>query len=382
MVQLTRGIELEYDMKEVFPGVRWGTRPRVFDVESEIVFITLGDNGWGQTYRKREASDINYKSHETEHLLRQVNPADKKHKPRRTYLDQALQSAAQVKSISERLVEYKLANSHVDAVDDSLIPVANTAVQLDLPVICCTDHDYFSGAIDVATRSGAVIDLDTTAVNYKAIEFLQWRLGDTAHLEMIAGFQTCETLQAIMEQMCLLAEQIPSTYWRRLDEMLSQQVNDLSIYKYGMTLTIESFCMEIDELLTAISEDYSPGVALEFNATVEWIKETTLKLHQGETYADAANLDPEDPKRELVGGFGIVKDVTLLPVHSKDVGIGYYGESGVVCNTRTPKLYNLIRDRFEEVGNTVRHVLLVTTDGGVIECHRTNCPTGYAISRP
>lgn len=382
MLQLTRGVEDQCNIAEVFPGVQWNTRACAFDVESEIAFITLTDKGWEHIYRKREGHDVNYKSHETEHLLRQVNPALKNHKPRRTYLDKALQSATQVKSISERLVEYKLANSHVEAADDSLIPISQTAVQLDLPVICCTDHDYFSGAIDVATRSGAIIDHETTAVNYTAIEFLQWRLGDAAHLELIAAFQTCESLQAIMEQMCVLADQIPSTYWRHLDEMLAHQVNDLSVYKYGMTLTIESFCMEIDELLVAIAEDYSAEVSTEFNANVAWIKETTLKLHQGETYADAANLDPEDPNRTLVGGFGIVKDVTLLPVHSKDVGIGYYGDSGLVSSSRTPKLYNLIRDRFAVIGDTVRHVVLVTTDGGVIECHRTNSATSYAISRP
>ena len=366
---------------------------RIFDpTDTVAVFTPQADGTFIDEYLKKSEITVDYQDHKCEHYFAPQTAEDVNHRPDTALRDHVLQEAMSQLNVKQLLADLKKREStDLQVLSGNDLELPKYSIVLDKPVVCGSAEDFQSELIMALIERDigpSVIDVDQSSFQYIHERYFKWILtGEQSKLaQNIKGSRSWGDMRTRLLKLRVL----PDSYFRTLNEAVTAQINEFLSIGLGIPsedLSISSFCLDIDELLTILKEDYSDEEYKAFEEAYAIVKDTTLKAYHGEDYVKAIGQEGmEEAERATIVGYGVATDVTLLPLHSRDLSLaGFganYGHAGILHASAMPKLYNLVHQRLtKQPKSGYRHTIIVTSDGAVLRCHQALLGNTILVSR-
>lgn len=340
--------------------------PQVFNTQTMVALWVPENNAWAEDHIPRE-ENMQYDQHETDRFLKSQNPLDRRHRARGEMFTDALRIANQKETFAKAVNE--LTGTPADAETFEYV-MEKTHVRIEEPLSFTMVDDYHTEVMDYIAQNKLPIDPESCVISYTCVSVLPWGLTEETLVALVERFKESKTWTDVKTIMGLLAVELSEHYWRKLNSMLTDQINEGLFVLTGTNNNIDNFTSDIGELLTGIAEDFGVSGVTALDSMLPWVVETTLK-----TFVTRAADGTE------IYAFNQTYDITLLPVHSKDIDLGVVGKLGAVCSSQFPFLYRYIDQRFRAIGNTARYVRVVTSDGAALAVYKGFFPSMYFIGR-
>jgi hypothetical protein len=364
----------------------------VFDPTTHVgVFNINSDRSVTDSYiKKSEAIGLDYEKHRCSQYFTAQVPADVDHAPDATLRDLALSQAMQTMTIKQLLADLKKRTATgPQPVTGSDITLPEYSVVLDKPIVCESATDFQNELLRYMTNNDIghnVVALDDCTFHYEHIRYYKWVLSGT-EAGLAKSLSTCRSWGEMRTRLLAMAG-LPDSYFRALTTSVTDHVNELLHIGLGIPrdeLNISSFCVDIPGLLDILKAEYSEADYAAFDKAFIQVRDSTLRVHSGESYISATGIKSDAETMNTALGYGISTNVTTLPLLSRDLSIAGMGadvgDAGIVHSSTMPKLYDLVADRMNSQPKHIRRTILVTADGAIINCHKALNGTAYLISR-
>ena len=210
--------------------------------------------------------------------------------------------------------------------------------------------------------------------------------------EIALELRNCETWQDILGVVRRLdRSDVLSQMWCFLNDSIKGYVNRLLRYQFGIgEIKIDSFDADILELIDLLRDEYS--ISAEFQRFAKRCVQSCAYPYDHTQEAISDGIQPFDVP---VVTFGVVYDVTYLPINSDEIYIPVpldssivdegnpraYANECIVTRQSFPELYDLISSRWDETTMRTTFVMLLLMDGRYLYCHRTGAQEAFIISK-
>lgn len=195
----------------------------------------------------------------------------------------------------------------------------------------------------------------------------------------IRQIEKCKTYEDLVEFITELEQNdglLPLA--TELNTKATYYINNILLAVFGIgrdTFYMESFVTDILDVVEAMEER---GLGEEFDKYAEIMKKTVLHFYDKNSNVFKGILEFPDDDIDRVHT-GLVRDVTTLPIRSKDVFLPSDNKRAIVTETSYPALHKLITKTLEYVHPRVSEVVFCTIDNRQMYVYKTAKPGVYAI---
>lgn len=167
-----------------------------------------------------------------------------------------------------------------------------------------------------------------------------------------------------------------------LNERATNFINQQLISRFNIYPTefyMESFMLDILDVKEAMEEK---GLARHFNQLANKLVLSLLYCFDKESNVFKAVIGDTNIEAEgdLVA-FGIVRDITVLPIHSNYISLNAHKRRAVVTESSAPHLYRLIQKTLDTAHPRAAEVMFVTTDNRIMYLNRTVNNNAFAVTQ-
>lgn len=247
-------------------------------------------------------------------------------------------------------------------------------------------HDYIYTLKDVLKDSPLFDKVGTNVFNYEYQYVIPMALAGE-HATIAKKFRNAKDWLAIRRTLDEFGEaNVEPTLWTYINQFLTKYVNDVVNYRLGVDVNIDSFDIDIEELVDMLQEQY--GSIAEFNRAAKEVANTFLSvIEAGTNRFDSYFGEGNDGEV----AFAVNTDVTVLPLTSDNLFIPVPVDEeedentkptqAVVTKESFPELYHAIFNRMRNVSSDCVQVMFVTMDGIGIRIHRATSSAMYYLER-
>lgn len=242
---------------------------------------------------------------------------------------------------------------------------------------------------DYVSRANILVDElvdDKAEVSNCSTRFVHVNLSDTLvsneFVKVARKLNSCSSWKEIVDVVNTLDEFEGSGVPKLLNERATNYVNNKLISMFGIYPTqfyMESFVMDI---LDVQEEMESLGHGEAFNVLAA--KLATSLLYCFDTTSNVFKEiigDATEDGEEIFATFGIVRDVTVLPISSNYILLNGEKKRAVVTEGAAPQLYGLIKKTIESAHPRASEVLIVTSDNRVMYVTKTANSNSFAVTQ-
>lgn len=397
LVETHSGYECSYSYGQKNLKGILALHPILFDIERDKGIFELDANkkitGFKVVHYKE--NEVDYRTHETAQFFDKTRAGADTPDKRET--------RAMLASIQRKLfVEEKLAEIENDVLEGNVTAGADTSDLSNPLILSKTLHSEYGetdyiGCMLHAQPDKAARDMVTNrVVNF---DHMCWNGIDYSGPagEVVSRIRTVKTwlgLNDILNDLVDVGE--PLVEWRMLNTIITNYINDLLLYHFNIAFTIESFNIDIDELIKYLLDEHQ--IRTEFTAMLSGLIETSLLPINGfhedyHHYIELPDLGEDDEAHDVENLiiFTTLTDVTVLPIESSTIYLPYPKDksiTGPITKTTAivtwesyPELYTAIHDRMENKHKRTAHVVFVTADGINLYIKKTASKDAYVIIR-
>lgn len=181
---------------------------------------------------------------------------------------------------------------------------------------------------------------------------------------------------------------MPDAWFTLLNDIATKYINHVVATYFPLAdnevFTIDSFCLDIEDVISEMTE---LGYGDQFQETAKYLVDTALYTWDNDSetvstyleYKGAPNErnidDPSSPS------FGIVRDVSTIPLHSNDVPLHSEKDKFLLTEAGFESLWNVADQIFETCDKRTSEVIIVTSDNRSMYLNKTVVEGIYAITK-
>lgn len=174
--------------------------------------------------------------------------------------------------------------------------------------------------------------------------------------------------------------------WQYINRTATEFVNNLLRFRFKLTIEIQSFYLDYDELVDYLEENH--GVSAIFSATAQELIASSLY-----PYSSDDEVFDDTWKDGVSVAFGILSDVTILPIISDEINLPVPVPedadavelksrlTAVVSSKSYPELYRAIKHRVTNADPRASRIAFGTKDGEFFFVHKSTGESSYIITR-
>lgn len=174
--------------------------------------------------------------------------------------------------------------------------------------------------------------------------------------------------------------------WQYINRTATEYINKLLAYRFRLSVEIQSFYLDYDELVDHLDENY--GISALFTSSAQELISSALYPYS----ADDEVFD-ETWKDGVCVAFGILSDVTILPILSDEINLPVpvpedanaselkMRSSALVSNRSYPELFRAIKHRVSNADPRASRIAFGTKDGEFFFVQKTSNETSFIITR-
>ena len=289
---------------------------------------------------------------------------------------------AQTQTKVKELIETLEADSNA-VKENGVLQITGTGLQSTNIVVGETlGDDYVSHAY---TTVADLVD-DKAEVDNCTIRYVHANLNKQLQIDELAkvakGLNTCTKWKEIVNVLNEMSEFDNTGIATILNERATNYVNNMLISMFNIYPTdfyMESFHLDI---LDVEEEMEKRGLDTQFNKLVTKMVASVLYCfdRNSNLFKEVLGTDENDEYSELVT-FGIVRDVTVLPIHSNLIALDSNKKRAVVTEGSAPQLYTLIKKTVDSAHPRSAEIILVTSDNRVMYVNRTANSNSFAVTQ-
>ena len=265
--------------------------------------------------------------------------------------------------------------------------IVDKTIQLEEPVwVDATNTNYKDRAnIAISEEMGeSYFELPNCAIQYTAANFYNWYF--TEHeVKVLSPLKYAKTFEEIIDVLNTADadEKFDSSKLNQINSIATRYINRKLRTMFGIPakeLNITSFMSDVLELATI--DMPARGFEDEFNLLASDLTRKDLYIYdvRNDLFAEWNDLDQDAETTPTLAGLGIIRDVTILPIHSSKLAL-YSSVHGFTLTEETfPSLWKVIENI--EPTRLVRasEILLVTQDNRTMSVSLTPTDGVYHIS--
>lgn len=282
-----------------------------------------------------------------------------------------MQRIAALSNENEEELSRETAKILRDALDNNMImvdKVFHKGIQHSV-----TPHHQFKSIVDesLARQVGDV------AATFRSVVSQHFPLtGEEARLASL--ITSSDDLYELHRLLTGLADRLPVTVKAPFVDWVTDFVNTEIKRYFGMPWTLDSFLLDMQELLDELGKTETTEFMEEFVKHIHFRLTTTILY----AYTPAelnevcrSEVVPEGDERY----FARVDQVVLIPARSHDVPYTYNGRAGLILNTEYRSLTRLIELTLEAGGTHLAELQIVTQDGDALRIHPIINDNSYVL---
>lgn len=273
-------------------------------------------------------------------------------------------------------------------VDDDVMVVDKTIIFDEQVNGNLLGDDYYTIAYNRLREEteGIKYTSENLAFRYVHAHMYPWNLKGS-DLATAKSLRYKEDYEGILEVLTALSDDdaFPASWFNLLNDTATKYVNNVIKTRYPLdddeTFYIKSFCLDID---SAIEEMKLFGYEKDFRSTARKLSQTLLySWLNGNTVYDnyfGEDSDDSDSDSASAASFGILRDITIVPLHSRDIPLYTQKSKCLLTEHGFKPLWEIARDRVQNKNTNVSEIVIVTSDNRHMYINETITPGIYMLT--
>lgn len=370
----------------------------VYPVHSRVGLYVVSDKGviidfYSRPKTTTEENNVDYNAHDDRRFFDAMSPKDLEQSADDTRMIEAFANLQVSQKVSEVIDEVEKQAGVLSG--DNAALIINKTVELEDDVHGnILEDDYYLMAKSAMKYAMGDMEYDVADVSYryKHVHMYPWHVrGDD--LKEVRKLRYKEDYLEIGKILTSLSElkDFPASWFNRLNDVATRYVNDVIATQYPLAANeffhIKSFTLDIKD---AIEEMEKLGYGESFEATAKRLTNTLLYVwdNTNPTFAnyfpeldEDSDNDDDDSSKVSTAGFGIVRDVTVIPLHSRNLPLYSQKDKCLLTEQGFSKLWEIARDRMVNRDPRVTETIIVTSDNRHMYISETAVENVYAITK-
>ena len=361
------------DMSYDIAGRRIG---RMYNRDHEIVKVTQDNNGVVVEDTIEEAI-MKYEEHESQRILPSRTKAEKRAAGSSTRMNEVLEMASN--EISYKQVLEKIRKDQTEAgeelvdIDVSRIitELGTNALHLDIPTYSLDKTSILPILSAVLHKNMIPVETSTRSVINDVVVGGPLVIGEVLASE-VDKLNKTPNLNAYISQLEYISNlDIPNFQWSWIHDEVLNEINNFLEKYFGLSITIDSVSMDLDELIDYVSENYGNKLSSQMYIAIHlMLTSTVLQVLRHDEWPDIIDE----------GQIFIAKvyRVITLPIRSCQVPYNVPGKSGIIDRNTHTQLVKLL-DKMMKWREDYHSMLLITIDNDIIEVNTTTIDGNYIM---
>ena len=249
--------------------------------------------------------------------------------------------------------------------------------------------DYYGMAYTILADSMGDIDYSYTdiSIRYRHVTMYPW-LTEEADKDILRKLRYKTDYLEIAEVLNNMSKYavIPQSWFTQLNAVATKYVNHLVATRYALAdndlFHIDSFCLDIQSVIIEMTK---LGHGDDFIQTAKRLSDAMLYVWDmsNPVFENHMTRNGEEvvDDETVVVGCGIVRDVTAIPLHSRDVPLHSSKDVCILTQGGFEDLWNVAKDRIENRDNRTSEIVIVTSDNRPMYINETVNPDIFAITK-
>ena len=374
----------------------WFNVKAVYPVYSNNGFYVVDNAGTITDFFSRpktiEGLNMDYDLHDDTKFFTPMSPKDLAASPDEQSMLDAFANLQTQQKVSEVLADIEQQAGVVDGESTALL-IETTVVIEDQVNGEIAGDDYYTLGYSALRRAMGEVDyeMEDVSVRYRHVHMYPWHIKDD-DLKAVRKLRFKDNYSDIAEVLIELSEResFPDSWFNRLNDIATNYVNDVVSTQYHLNdadyFYIDSFCLDANDAIKLMEK---LGHGDSFNDTAKQLVSTLLYVWDNtkpvfsDYYNDviAENMDDVDDGQVNIVGFGIVRDVTVIPLHSRDVPLHANKDRCLLTKQGFESLWQVAKDRIDNRDARTGEIVIVTSDNRHMYITETAVHDVYAITK-
>lgn len=374
----------------------WYEKPVLYPVYSTVGYYVVSDKGVIKGFFSRpktnKDTDMDYASHDDRRFFTALSPKDVERDNDDARMIQTFANLQVSQKVEEVIADVEKQAGVLEGDNTALI--INKTIEFDEPVHgSLVEDDYYLYAKAAMSEAMGTIDYDTADVSYRFIHahMYPWNVQSDEDIKAVRALRYKEDYTEISKVLIGFSEDdnFPGSWFNRLNDVATRYVNDVVSTQYPLLddqfFFIKSFVLDID---AAIEEMDGFGYGESFRATAKRLTNTLLYVwdNTNPVYSNYFDLDENenddsDSTKVSTAGFGILRDITVIPLHSRSVPLYSEEDKCLLTKHGFNSLWKIAKDRMDNRNARVTETLIVTSDNRHMYISETAVEDVFAITK-
>ena len=376
----------------------WFASAAIYPVYSCVGYYVVSDKGVITDFFSRpktavEENNVDYDAHDDRRFFEALSPKDLKQDANDARMIQAFANLQVSQKVSEVIEEVEQQAGVLSG--DNAALIINKTIEFEHTVNGnILEDDYYLIAKREMNNAMSDIEYDTADVSYryKHVYMYPWVATSDDDIEALRKLRYKEDYTEIAKVLVDLSEleSIPANWFNRLNDVATRYVNDVIATQFPLLdkefFFIRSFVLDIND---AIEEMTTLGYGEAFCKTAARLTRTLLYVWDNTNPVFSDHLDLEQDEDDNVdlsskisaAGFGIVRDVTVIPLHSRCMPLYSEKDKCLLTEHGFSKLWEIAKERMENRDPRVTEVIIVTSDNRHMYISETAVDGVFAITK-
>ena len=349
---------------------------RIYSRDCEIVKVTQDNNGI-VVEDSVEVAKVKYEEHESQRILPSRTNAEKRALGSTKRMNEVLEMAASEVDYQEVLEKIRKdqteAGEELVDLDVSriLTELGTNAVRLTKPTFALNKASILPILDVILEKNKIPVDTATRSVITDFVVGGPLSISETLASE-IDKLNSTENLADYIFQLETISRlDIPNLHWSWVHDEVLKEINNFIEKYYGLSITIDSVLMDLDDLITYVGNNYDNELSTQMYMTLHlMLKSTVLQVFRRDQWPDIV-----DEGQILVGK---IYRVVTLPIVSCQVPYNAPGKSGIIDRNTHTQLVKLL-DSMMKWREDYHSMLLITVDNDIIEVNTTTIDGNYIM---
>ena len=375
----------------------WFTKPVLYPVYSSVGYYVVNDKGTIQSFYSRPKTDkeknVDYDAHDDRRFFTPMSPKDLAQDGNDARMLQTFANLQVTQKVAEVIKDIETQAGVIDGDSEALI--INKTIELEEQIDGgLVGDDYYLEAKRAMSDAMGDINFDTADVSYrfKHVHMYPWTITDNADIALVRKLRHKTDYLEIGKILIEFSEakDFPGSWFERINDVATRYVNDVILTYFPLgakeRFRIKSFALDIK---SAVDEMETLGYGEAFNATAARLTNTLAYVwdNTNPVFADyyphlnEGNSDDESHSKISTTGFGIVRDITVIPLHSRDVPLYTDEDKCLLTEDGFNSLWLVAKDRIENRDLRVTETIIVTSDNRQMYISETAVEGIYAVTK-
>lgn len=350
--------------------------PKVYSRQNEILTVTQDVDGTVVEDIVVEAT-VKYEEHESQRILPTRTKAEKRATASNERMNQVLEIAStdvSYKSILEKIrTDQETVGEEMVDVDVSRVitELGTNAVRLDMPTYALSKTSILPIIRTILDQNKMPIDTATRPVLSDVVIGGPLSVSEALAAEIDKLNKTSNLNEYISQLDAISRLDIPNYHWTWIHDEVLKEVNNFIEKYYGLSITIESVLMDLDDLIDYVAKNYHNDLSSQMYMGLHLMLTSSVL----QVFRHAEWPEIVDDGQIYIGK---VYRVVTLPIVTCQVPYNAPGKSGIIDRNTHTQLVTLL-DKLMKGREDYHSILLITVENDILEVMTTTIDGNYIM---